>query len=174
MLFCLYRSLKNQSKFENVRIYWTYLMHQFTLACWLSLIPVSRYEFTDELSLWIGQRTICLALKTAWQIIVNQSGNGYGWDNYTDYYYKLSIAIHSINCFEMRDTSEKLTLNCRVTAALCHSALARSETDDWPAHTRIRCRLNSWHRNESQTVIYIGYLLAETQQNNMPNQRNHI
>ena len=47
-------------------------------------VPVSRFEFTDELSLQIGQWPICLAVKTARQIIVNQSENGYGWDNYTD------------------------------------------------------------------------------------------
>ena len=37
---------------------------------------------------WIGQWTICLAVKTARQNIVKQSENGYGWDNlnyYTDY-----------------------------------------------------------------------------------------
>ena len=34
----------------------------------------------------IGQWTICLTVKTARQIFVNQSENGYGWDNYTDYY----------------------------------------------------------------------------------------
>ena len=31
---------------------------------------------------------------------------------------------------------EKLGLNCGVTAELCHSALARSESDDWPVHTQ--------------------------------------
>ena len=41
-----------------------------------------------------------------------------------------------MKCFETRDTSEKLTLNCGVTEALCHSALLRSESDDWPVHTR--------------------------------------
>ena len=30
-------------------------------------------------------RSICLAVKIARQHIVNQSENGYGWDNYTDY-----------------------------------------------------------------------------------------
>ena len=46
--------------------------------------------------------------------------------------------INSIKCFEKRDTKEKLRLNCGVTAELCHSALARSECDDWPVglHTQ--------------------------------------
>ena len=34
------------------------------------------------------------------------------------------------------DTKEKLRLNCGVTAELCHSALARSECDDWPIYTQ--------------------------------------
>ena len=83
-------------------------------------------------------------MKTARQNCVNQSENGYGWDNYTDY--ELSIAIHSIKCFEMQDTNEKLRLTCRVTAAHCYWSRARSESDDWPAHTRFKGKLNSWHR----------------------------
>ena len=47
-----------------------------------------------------------------------------------------TIAINSIKCFEKRDTKEKLRLNCGVTAELSHSALARSECDDWPVHTQ--------------------------------------
>ena len=39
--------------------------------------PVSPFEFTDELSLKIGQWTICL-VKNARQSFVNQSENGYG------------------------------------------------------------------------------------------------
>ena len=50
------------------------------------------------------------------------------------------VAINSISCFETRDTSEKLILNCGVTAALFNSALARSESDDWP------CSTHSIHR----------------------------
>ena len=46
---------------------------------------LSRFEFTDELSLYIGQWTICLAVKIAWHIILNQSENCNIWDNYTDY-----------------------------------------------------------------------------------------
>ena len=42
------------------------------------VVPVSRFEFTDELSLKIGQWTICLAVKNARQSVVNQSENGYG------------------------------------------------------------------------------------------------
>ena len=53
--------------------------------------------------------------------------NGYGCYNYIDY--SLSKAMHSIKCFETRDTKEKLRLNCGVAAELCHSALARSESD---------------------------------------------
>ena len=34
--------------------------------------------------------------------------------------YELSIAIHSIKCFDMQDTNEKLRLTCGVTAAHCH------------------------------------------------------
>ena len=83
-------------------------------------------------------------MKTARQNSVNQSENGYGWDNYTDY--ELSIAIHSIKCFEMQDTNEKLRLTCEVTAAHCHWSRARSESDDWPVHTRFKGKLNSWHR----------------------------
>ena len=41
-------------------------------------VPVSRFEFTDELNLKIGQWTICLAVKNARQNVVNQSENGYG------------------------------------------------------------------------------------------------
>ena len=80
------------------------------------------------------------------QNIVNQSENCYGWDNYTDY--ELSIAIHSIKCFEMQDTNEKLRLTCGVTAAHCHWSCARSESDDWPVHTRFKGKLNSWHQYE--------------------------
>ena len=49
---------------------------------------------------------------------------------------KCSNGLYSMKCFETRDTNEKLTLNCGVTVALCHSALARSESDDWPVQTR--------------------------------------
>ena len=43
------------------------------------LVPVLRFEFTHKSSQW----TICLTVKTAIarQNIVNQSENGYGWDN---------------------------------------------------------------------------------------------
>ena len=44
---------------------------------------------------------------------------------------KTILTVNSL-CFEARDTNEKLTLNCGVTEALCHSALARSESDDRP------------------------------------------
>ena len=60
-------------------------------------------------------------------------------------YWLLTLAMNSIKCFEKRDTSEKLTLNCGVTAALCHSALACSESDDWPVHTRFIGKLKPWH-----------------------------
>ena len=63
-------------------------------------------------------------MKTARKNIVNQSENGYGWDNYTDY--ELSIAMHSIKCFDMQDTNEKLRLTCGVTAAHCHWSRAPS------------------------------------------------
>ena len=53
-------------------------------------MPVSRFEFTLKSSVYIGQWTICLTVKTARQNIVNQSEKGYGWDNYTDY--ELSIS----------------------------------------------------------------------------------
>ena len=87
-------------------------------------------------------------MKTARQNIVNQCENGCGWDNYTDY--ELSIAIHSIKCFEMQDTNEKLRLTCGVTAAHWHWSRARSEPDDWPVHTRFKGKLNSWHRYSTE------------------------
>ena len=74
--------------------------------------PVSRFEFTRESSLQIGQWTICLAEKTARQNTVTQSENDYGWDNH--------IAIKSNKCFETRDTNEKIRLACGVTAAHWH------------------------------------------------------
>ena len=90
-------------------------------------------------------------MKTARQNIVNQSENGYGWDNYTDY--ELSIAMHSIKCFDTQDTKEKLRLTCGVTAAHCHWSRARSESDDWPVHTRFKGKLNSWHRESKFALV---------------------
>ena len=77
------------------------------------------------------------------QNIVNQSENGYGWDNYIDYELSIAIHYHSIKCFEMQDTNEKLRLTCGVTAAHCHWSRARSESDDWPIHTRFKGRHSS-------------------------------
>ena len=120
--------------------------------------PVSWFEFTLKSSVFIGQWTICLTMKTARQNIVNQSENGYGWDNYTDY--ELSIAIHSIKCVHMQDTNEQLSLTCGVTAAHCHWSRARSESDHWPVHTRFKGKLNSWHRHTA-TVGNVEIALSE-------------
>ena len=59
---------------------------------------------------------------------------------------KTGVTVWVCIRFEKRDTKEKLRLNCGVTAELCHSALARSECDDWPVHTQTGYTLKPWHR----------------------------
>ena len=64
-----------------------------------------------------------------------------------------------MNCFEKRDTKEKLGLNCGVTVELCNSALARSERDDWPVHTQTGYTLKPWHRNCKKKSPWIEVIL---------------
>ena len=91
--------------------------------------------------IYIGQWTICLAVKTARHNIVNQTENVNVWDNHSDYL--LSIAINSIKCFETQTRTNNSDWPAGVTAAHCHWSRARSESDDWPVGLQTQFAVNS-------------------------------